>query len=133
MPMPRKPLALKELHGTAKDHPSRNNQQQPVVVRGIGPAPEYFDEATSATWDYLVSVMFVGVLSESDRPSFEMMAKLFHRFRYGSYDDDSVLPALAVGELARLDSLFSRYGMTPSDRTRLVIPKTEKKNSFEAL
>jgi len=133
MPNPKKPAALRELHGTANRNKQRNSPNPPEVVRGIGPAPEYFDDAISETWDYLVSVMFVGVLSESDRPSFEMMTKLFHRFRYGSYDEDSVLPALAVGELARLDSLFSRYGMTPSDRAKIVVPKGEKKNPFETL
>jgi len=40
---------------------------------------------------------------------------------------------LAVGELARMDSIMSRYGMTPSDRTKIIVPKSEKKNPFEAL
>ena len=133
MANPKKPLALRELHGTANRNNHRDNNDQPRIVKGIGPSPEHFSEDQSKTWDYLVSIMFAGVLSESDRPSLEMMAILFHRFRYGSYEDGSVLPALAVGELARLDSLFSRYGMTPSDRTRIVVPKPEKKNSFESL
>ena len=133
MPNPKKPTALRELHGTANRNKQRNSPSPPEIVKGIGPAPEYFNELESRTWDYLVSIMFAGVLAESDRPSFEMMAKLFYRFRHGSYEDGAVVPALAVGELARLDSLFSRYGMTPSDRTKIVVPKGEKKNAFEAL
>jgi hypothetical protein len=133
MPNPRKPQALRELQGTAKDHPDRQNQDQPKVTRGIGPAPEHFTELQSDTWDYLVSVMFAGVLSISDRPTMEMMTVLFYRFRYGTYDEDTACPPLGGVELSRLDSLFSRYGMTPSDRTKIVVPKQPDKNPFEGM
>lgn len=133
MANPRKPMALRELHGTAKDHPGRQSPNPPEITKGIGPAPDYFNELESDTWDYLVSIMFAGVLAESDRPTFEVLTRLFYRFRYGSYEEGAVVPALAVGELARLDSIMSRYGMTPSDRTKIVVPKGEKKNAFEAL
>ena len=128
---PRKPQALRELHGTAKDHPGRQNQNQPEVTRGIGPAPDHFTELQSDTWDYLVSVMFAGVLAESDRPTMEMMSILFYRFRHGDYEENSVCPALNGVELSRLDSLMGRYGMTPSDRTKIVVPKQEKTNPFD--
>ena len=133
MGAPKKPTALRELHGTAGRNKQRNSSSPVEIVRGIGPAPDHFNDQQSSTWDYLVSVMFPGVLAESDRPTFELLAVLFHRFRYGDYSDDSVLPALAVGELARMDSIMSRYGMTPSDRTKIVVPKGEKKNAFESL
>ena len=131
MANPPKPQALRELHGTAKDHPGRQNQNQPKVTRGIGPAPEHFTELQSDIWDYLVSVMFAGVLSISDRPTMEMMAVLFYRFRHGDYEENSVCPALNGVELSRLDSLMGRYGMTPSDRTKIVVPKQEKENVFK--
>jgi len=87
----------------------------------------------SDTWDYLVSVMFAGVLKISDRPTMEMMTVLFYRFRHGDYEENSVCPALNGVELSRLDSLMGRYGMTPSDRTKIVVPKQEKKNVFEGM
>ena len=133
MARPTKPTALKELNGSAKHDPQRINKDEPKPKKGIGPAPDHFNELQSKTWDYLVSVMFPGVLGDSDRPTMELMAVLFYRFRYGSYEDDALVPALAVGELARLDSLMGRYGMTPSDRTKIIVPKAEAKNPFEAL
>ena len=133
MANPKKPTALRELHGTAHRNKQRNSPSPPEIVKGIGPAPEYFNELESDTWDYLVSIMFAGVLAQSDRPTFELLARLFYRFRYGSYEDGAVVPALAVSELARLDSIMSRYGMTPSDRTKIVVPKGENKNPFETL
>lgn len=126
----KKPDALRQLHGTADRNKHRDNQNQPVITRGIGPAPDHFTELQSDTWDYLVSVMFAGVLAESDRPTMEMMSVLFYRFRHGDYEENSVCPALNGVELSRLDSLMGRYGMTPSDRTKIVVPKAEKANPF---
>jgi hypothetical protein len=129
----KKPQALRKLQGTANRNKHRDNQNQPEVVRGIGPAPEHFTSEQSKIWDYLVGVMFIGVLSESDRPTFEMMSMLFFRFRHGSFEEGAPYPALNGVELSRLDSLMSRYGMTPSDRTKIVVPKKEKSNPFEGM
>jgi hypothetical protein len=133
MANPRKPQALREVQGTAKDHPGRQNLDQPKVIKGIGPAPEHFTELQSDVWDYLVSVMYAGVLAESDRPTLEMMSMLFYRFRHGTYEEDTVCPVLNGVELSRLDSLMGRYGMTPSDRTKIIVPKQPDKNPFEGM
>ena len=133
MPNPKKPTAIRELQGTANRNKQRNSPSPVEITKGIGPAPDHFNEQQSKVWDYLVSIMFPGVLAQSDRPTFELLSILFWRFRFGTYDDDSICPALAVGELARMDSIMSRYGMTPSDRTKIIVPKSEKKNPFEAL
>lgn len=133
MANPKKPMAIRELHGTAHRNKQRNPENPVEITRGIGPAPERFTEQQSEVWDYLVSIMFAGVLAESDRPTFEILAVLFHRFRYGTYEEDATCPALAVGELNRMDSIMSRYGMTPSDRAKISVPKGEKKNGFESL
>ena len=126
----KKPQAIRELNGTANRNKHRDNQNQPKVVRGIGPAPDHFTEMQSDIWDYLVSVMFAGVLAESDRPTMEMMSVLFYRFRHGDYEEQSVCPALSGVELSRLDSLMGRYGMSPSDRTKIVVPKKDDANPF---
>lgn len=130
MGAPKKPAALRELHGTANRNKHRDNQSQPATIGGIGPAPDYFTEKERECWDFLVSCMWPGVMGKSDRPTMELMARLFHRFRYGQFDKEAVVPALNGAELSRLDSLLARYGMTPSDRTKIVVPKDEKKNSF---
>jgi hypothetical protein len=127
----KKPQALREVSGTANRNKHRDNQDQPKVTIGIGPAPSHFTEQQVEIWDYLVSVMFAGVLSRSDRPTLEMMAVLFYRFRHGTYDEDTVCPVLNGVELSRLDSLMGRYGMTPSDRTKIVVPKQPDHNPFE--
>jgi len=133
MGAPKKPTALRELHGTANRNKHRDNQNQPTPERGIGPCPDHFTEQQREIWDYLVSVMFAGVLGVSDRPTFELLSVLFWRFRFGSYEQDAVIPALAVGEMTLMNNIMAKYGMTPSDRTKIIVPKAEKKNPFEML
>jgi hypothetical protein len=129
----KKPTEIRELHGTHNRNKHRDNPNQPKAEGGIGPAPKHFTEQQVECWDYLVGCMFIGVMGKSDRPTMEMMSVLFHRFRYGEYDKEAVIPALNGAELSRLDSLLGRYGMTPSDRSKIVVPKEDDKNEFENL
>ena len=131
MPAPKMPKAVRELRGTADRNKHRDNQNAPVPERGIGPAPDYFTKGEVEVWDYLVTVMHPGVLGEPDRPTFEIMAKLFYRFRHGEHGKDAVIPQLVAAELARLDSIMGRYGMTPSDRQKIVVKKGKDKTGFE--
>lgn len=129
----KKPTAIRELHGTANRNKQRNVENPVEPDMGIGPAPSYFCEQQREVWDYLVSVMFVGVLGNSDRPTFEVLATLFHRFRYGAHGDDSApYQALSGVELNCMNSIMARYGMTPSDRTKISARTTSKNNPFSA-
>jgi len=129
----KKPMELRKLHGTANRNKHRDNPDQPEITKGIGPAPDHFNELQAEIWDYLVSIMFENVLSETDRPSFEVLCILFWRFRHGEHEKDAAIPALLAAELNRMDSLMGRYGMTPSDRTKIVVPKAESENPFKII
>ena len=133
MGAPKKPKALRELHGTINRNKHRDNLDAPEPKAGIGQAPDHFNELQSDIWDYLVSTMPPGVLGDSDRPSFELMSMLFYRFRHGEFHKDAAVPHLNGAEVSRLDSLMGRYGMTPSDRQKIIVPKEKKKNPFESI
>lgn len=133
MANPAKPTALKELHGTAHRNKQRQNKKEPKTTKGIGPAPEHFNELQAKTWDYIVSIMFPGVMCEADRTTMEVLTILFWRFRYGEYEKEAVIPALTAAELGQLTKMLSLYGMTPSDRTKIVQDKNEDKNPFETV
>ena len=126
MPNPRKPTALRELHGTIKDHPGRQNHSQPVPTRGIGQAPKHFDEAHSEVWDEIVGQMYAGVLGEADRLALETLCRLVIEMR-------TDFTEMTAAKLTQMSNLLGRFGMTPSDRTKISIPKGEKKNPFEGL
>lgn len=129
----KKPQALRELHGTENRNKHRDNQKQPKVTKGIGPAPEHFNKLQRETWDYIVSIMFPGVMCETDRTTMEVLAILFWRFRYGEYEKEAVIPALTAAELGQMTKMMSLYGMTPSDRTKIVQDAKEDKNPFESI
>lgn len=130
---PRKPTALRELHGTIKDHPNRQNQNQPEVTRGIGPPPATLSPLEAEIWDEVVGIIYKGVFAEGDRIALEMFCKLLFRFRYADPSGKGDIVPLMGVELNQLTRLLSLFGMTPSDRTKIVVPKAEKKNSFADL
>ena len=120
----RKPQALREIQGTAKDHPGRQNKEQPVPVRGIGPNHSSLTEYESAIWDEVVGISYAGVLGEADRIALEMMCRLIAEMRLNFEE-------MTAAKITQLSQLLGRFGMTPSDRTKIVIPKQENQNPFE--
>lgn len=127
MGAPKKPTALKEVHGTADRNKQRQNPDEPVPENGIGPAPDHLTEGERAIWDEVVSHMYAGVLGEADRMGLEVMVKLIHLMR-------TDFEGMTGAQLARLNGLLSQFGMTPADRTKISVPKDKDKgNPFEGM
>lgn len=124
MPNPKKPQALRELHGTANRNKHRDNDSQPTPTRGIGPAPKHLNELEAAAWDEIVGNLYVGVLGEGDKFALETLARLVVEMR----TNFELMPA---AKLTQMINLFGRFGMTPSDRTKIVVPKQKETNPFE--
>lgn len=122
----RKPQALREIQGTSKDHPDRQNADQPVPVRGIGPAHNSLNEYEQNIWDEVVGISYAGVLGEADRIALEMMCRLIAEMRLDFVE-------MTAAKITQLSGLVGRFGMTPSDRTKIVIPKGTKQNDFEGM
>jgi phage terminase small subunit len=133
MPAHKTPTALRELKGMDKKNPSRRNDEEPEVVNGIGEAPNHFDEGHQKIWDEIVGISYQGVLGDADRMSLEVMCKLMFRFRWGSAEEDSTTNPLSGVELNKLCSLLSEFGMTPSSRSKIVVPKQKPKGGFASL
>ncbi len=124
MPNPKKPMALRERDGTAHRNKQRNNDDAPEPSRGIGPPPNYLNPEQIQIWDEIVGTMYRGVLGEADRTSFELLVRLVYDMR-NNFED------MNGAKLSQLNSVLSKFGMTPSDRTRIVIPKEKNKNPFD--
>jgi len=120
----KKPTALRELQGTANRNKHRDNQDQPVVTRGIGPAPKHLNDDQKEIWDEVVSSMYAGVLGEADRLALETLTRLVYTMR-------TDFEEMSAAKLSQLSTMLGKFGMTPSDRTKIVVPKgSEKKNGF---
>lgn len=126
MPNPRKPMALRERDGTAHRNKQRNNENAPEPVRGIGKPSESLNPAQMLIWDELVGIMYRGVLGEADRSAFELLVRLVHEMR-------TDFENMNTAKIGQLNSLFSKFGMTPSDRSRISIPANKNKNAFDGL
>lgn len=126
MANPRKPQALREIQGTAKDHPNRQNPDQPEPTRGIGPPNQMLTEYEREIWDEVVGMSYAGVLGEADRIALELMCRLIAEMRLDFIE-------MTAAKLTQLSNLLGRFGMTPSDRTKIAVPKTKKSNPFEGM
>lgn len=126
MGAPRKPTALKKLQGSDKIHPGRINHNEPTPARGIGPANSTLTEYEQEIWDEVVGISYRGVLGEADRIALEMMCRLIAEMRLDFAE-------MTAAKITQLSQLLGRFGMTPSDRTKIVIPKESNKNPFDGM
>ena len=127
----KKPMALRELHGTANNNKFRNNDEAPHQPElGIGPAPEFLNVLERDIWDEVVGNLYPGLLGPAERIPLTLLVQLTYRMRYAAGGD---LIPLSAAESGQLIKLFSLFGMTPVDRERVKIPKKKKKNGFDGM
>lgn len=126
MGAPKKPSALKVLQGTDQRNKTRMNPNEPVPVRGIGPGHNSLNEYELEIWDEVVGISYRGVLGEADRIALEMMCRLIAEMRLDFAE-------MTAAKITQLSQLLGRFGMTPSDRTKIVIPKEQNANPFEGM
>lgn len=126
MPTPRKPTQIRKIQGTIKDHPGRQNPNEPTPARGIGPSHDSLTEYEREIWDEVVGISYRGVLGEADRIALEMMCRLIAEMRLDFTE-------MTAAKITQLSQLLGRFGMTPSDRTKIVIPKEQNVNPFDGM
>ncbi len=125
MARPRTPTAVLDARGSFKNHPDRKRDGEPVVKEPIGSPPDDFTADEVNAWQGLVDRAPLGVLTAADYYSVVMAAKLLAEF-FSNY------AAFTPARLARLHSLLGQFGMTPSERAKLSIPKAKEVNPFDA-
>lgn len=127
MARPRKPTAVLELKGAFNKDPQRQRDAEPVPTDGIGDPPDHFDVVKVKAWEEVVSIAPPGVLFNSDRLALEMFVCLLVEFR-GNPN------GFHQAKLGRLESLCGKFGMTPSDRSKIIVaPREQGKKGFAAL
>jgi hypothetical protein len=134
MGRPRTPTKILEFSDSVKKHPermrARENEPEPEI--GLGLPPRYMDEALQARWTELQEIVPAGVLSRMDGPAAEVLCQLWVKMQRGEAQ---------VSDRRLLSSLFFKFGLTPSDRSKTRKPcvaapagsKKKKANAFEAL
>tara|TARA_B100002003_G_scaffold193510_1_gene183019 strand:- start:2876 stop:3250 length:375 start_codon:yes stop_codon:yes gene_type:complete len=124
MPTPRKPAKIQEISAWKKNPQRRREEFEPVG--DIGPAPESLT-VEFEIWDELVAMFPPGILGSSDRVALEVLCRLVFKMRYDFEN-------MSAAQIARLENLLGRFGLTPSDRSK-VAPQLggKKENPFDGM
>lgn len=118
---PKKPTAHLELVGAFKKDPQRKRaaepqcDEPPIMPRGILTKPG------RRAWRFLVKTAVPGVLTQMDSAYLAVTANAL-----GAVWDD---PAATITDLKQVGIMLGKLGMTPSDRSNVVVPK-KKDNAF---
>lgn len=125
MGRPRKPTNILKLNGAFKHDPARGKarENEPVPTGGIGSCPDHISELTPI-WDEVVDIVPPGVLSNCDRIIMEMICRSIHQLRTDTISD---------GRFSRLAAMLGKIGLTPSDRSKIIVPKQYSTNPFDQL
>ncbi|WP_374349179.1 hypothetical protein [Chitinimonas sp.] len=129
MARPRTPTNVLDARGAFKKDPQRGRARagEPEPNGPIGEPPERLNDSQRDAWAEIVGTAHDGVLCRADRLSVEMAACLLAEF----WADPVAFPS---GRLARLEGLLGKFGMTPSDRSKVGVPGGKQKtNAFAAL
>jgi len=110
------PDEVAKLKGADKKNPQRYRKSIPKSDMPVGNAPAGLDKSAAACWFEIQSLAIPGILTAADRVALELLATLLAEYR----EDAREFPAHKRKDLI---SLLARFGMTPSDRNRLAIPK----------
>ena len=128
MSRPRVPTNILTLRGAYRRNPKRLVERagEPVSDAPIGEPPEHLTGEARAAWGEISGLAPLGTFCPADRVAVEICAVLLAQFRESPND----FPA---AKLTRLESLLGRFGLTPSDRSRISVAKPEPRNKYAAL
>ena len=117
MPARKKSLTLLKLSGGLKNHPGRYAGRTDLAScpDGIGEAPAHISIARKNIWAELINQLPVGHLQSADRFLLEVVTGLMSRQR-------NRRTLITKGELSLLLNALSKLGLTPVDRSRVIIP-----------
>jgi hypothetical protein len=110
------------MRGAFKANPQRKREREnePIVTEPIGDPPTTFTGDQLQAWNDIVNRCPKGVLTKADSIAVEGASRLLALERIGKASD-------AQGR--RLDALLGKFGMTPSDRSKVSVAGKKKPES----
>ena len=131
MARPRKPTAQLKLVGAFEKDPQRKRDSEPVCTEPVGPAPARLTEYQVEAWNYLVDSAVDGVLTRMDRAYLELVSIALSNVWYWNEvmatenkDGETVAARpMVISTLQTVGFMLGKLGMTPSDRSQVVVPK----------
>ena len=120
MPTPRKSAATLALRGAFNKDPRRVRDD----VRGSGLIGRWLPGSSDPkeVWEELIKAAPAGILTGSDRPALEMVARTIAQVRSDG-------KALSMTQLAQLVQTLGRFGLSPAGRQALDAPPPPSRRS----
>lgn len=153
-----KPTALKLLHGDDKKDPGRINRREPKPPRAPNDPPAWLSVAAREVWDqYAPGLVLTGVLTVADIETFASWcdAVIRRRVAAGHITDEGAVIEVPVldksGEFvgtrlvkspwtlalkeadAQVLHWGARFGMTPADRSKIVVGGADRGSATDDL
>lgn len=122
---PRKPTAHLELVGAFKKNPDRKREGEPVSDESAVPHENLSKEGKKA-FAFLVDTAVPGVLQKMDSAYLALTAEMLGAIWYGE-------GAASGADIKRAADMLVRLGMTPTERSKVVVAKKDKPNVFAQL
>lgn len=96
-----------------------------MPTTGIGEAPRRFTKRQREIWDEVVAICAPGVLANSHRLALDELVLLEEKRRYAEKMDST--------DRNLWSSLIGRFGLTPSEISKVAVAKGKEKNPFADL
>jgi len=144
---PRKPTALKVLHGDFEKNPQRKPKGEPQSSTGTPSCPRHLDRLAKNEWKRICKELDqLKVLTPAERASIEQYCVAYSEWRQalsavqkeGRYysTEKGLIEHPAAKALRSLAGICHRYlcefGLTPSSRSRLHVTEQTEQDSIEA-
>lgn len=113
MGRPRTPTAILDAKGAFLRNPERKQERagEPTPVGELGLAPRRLSKALRALWREISAQLLPGVACAADRSAFEMLVQLENERRTN--------PLMKAADKRLLLTLYGKFGMSPSDRSKV--------------
>jgi hypothetical protein len=123
MPRNRVPTEILDAKGAFLANPQRKRDNEPTTASAdpLGSPPTRLTKDEKKVWKEVAKRMLPGVVFASDRDAFELMVRLTVRMRAEDHTKEETL--MTAAEKTLLVSLWSRFAMTPADRSRVQAEK----------
>ena len=126
MPRYTQPIEVAELKGAPQKNPQRYRDIVPKSKLPLGEPPDDLPEDAQECWYELSFYSIPGVMTGADRVLLEVASAMLAEYR----KDRDGFPTTRLGKLIEC---LARFGMTPSDRTKLGVDKSKEENPFARL
>ena len=116
MARPKKPTAHLELVGAFKKNPNRARDTEPVCNAPVIIPPQLSENGKKA-WDFIVGNAVPGVLTAMDSAYLGLCAESLAHCWWGE--------KVTITDRRTVGAMLGKMGMTPSERSGVVVPKKE--------